>query len=189
MGHGSQASEIDNFDRRIRRTFQVHRLAPLSDCRFDRLVIARITERYLNAESRQEFDKQLVRPPVGVLNGNDAIAGRQEGKKRVADRAHAARKTGGGFGRFQIPYLLFEGGYGGICVPAIDMARRLSLRHREPLVHIVVAEGDAKSHRDLRGALPIFAFLTSPHSPGSKSRVICVFVLVASAHSREPPCR
>src|ERR1700688_1520359 len=55
MGCGSQTAEVDNFDSWIRRALQVHHLAPLANRRFDGLVVGRIAERNLDAESRQEF--------------------------------------------------------------------------------------------------------------------------------------
>jgi hypothetical protein len=167
MGYGSQAGEIDNFDGWIRRALQVDGLAPLADCRFDGRVVGGMAERYLDSESLEEFDKQLVRSAVCILNRNHAIARRQKRKKRIANRGHAAGKTRGGFGRLETSYFLLEGSHRWIGVPAIDMTVRLALRHLQPLVHIVVAKRNAQGYWDLRGPLPTLAALSSPYSARS----------------------
>src|ERR1700733_11483047 len=109
------------------------------------------------------------------MTGNNVIAWRQECKQRIADRGHAARKTGGGLSSLQIPYLFLECSYGRVCIPAINMAGRLSLGHIEPLVDIVVSERDAKGDWNLSGTLPGIAILASPHSSRAKSRWVFFF--------------
>ena len=180
MGYRCQAGEVDNFDRWVRRAFQVHGLASPADCRLDCFVIAGITQRHLDAESRQEFDEEFIRSPVAVLNRNDAVPRRQQCKKRVADRRHAARKTCSSFRHLESSHLFLESSNGWICVSAINVSALISLRHLEPFVQIVIAERHAEGYGYLRGALPTLATLARPHGAGSKS---CGrFVAVASAH-------
>ena len=80
MSYGSQSGEIDHFDSRVCRAFQIHHLASLADCRLDCFVIAGIAQRHFDAKPRQKFDKEFIRPSVAVLNRNDAIPGDSRAK-------------------------------------------------------------------------------------------------------------
>jgi hypothetical protein len=59
---------VNDFDRRIRGSFEIQQFAPLCyDC-FDCLVVRRITKGHCDLEARQELNKKLVGPAVGVFD-------------------------------------------------------------------------------------------------------------------------
>src|ERR1051326_5181919 len=126
-------------------------------------MIRRIDEGDVDLPSRQEVQKELIRPAIGVLDRDDAIAWREKREERVADRGHPGGEARCGLGALELAHLVFEHGQGGFGVAAVDVTRHALRRDIEPFVDVGVAEGDAVYERQLSRALPeILLLLTSP---------------------------
>jgi len=176
MGGGCQAGEVDYFDGGIGRALQINNLATFTDCGFDCFVVVGIAEFDFDAEARQKFEEEFVGAAVGVLDGDDAVAGGKQREERVADGRHTARETGGSFGVFEVADFFFERGHGGVGVARVNMSGGLTPGYGLPVIDVVVAERDAESYGNLRGALPMLALLSGPDRTGSGMRLVRVAI-------------
>src|SRR5215203_2474105 len=166
-----EAGYVDQLERGVRRRLQVEEVTAPGDLIRDGLGIRSIAEHHLHARPGQELQEDFVRPAVGVLHGDDAVAGLEESEKGVADGRHPGGETRRGLRLLQRPNLLLEGAGGGVGVAAVDVPLALAERDAHPLVEVVVAERDALDDGHLRRALDEVAFLPSPH--GLRRWVFC----------------
>src|SRR5579872_2623540 len=113
--------QVDYFVGRISWAFEVQDVAALRDGRFNRRVVSRIAEGYVDLKPRQEFDEEFVGSPVSIVYRYNPIFGREQRKERIADRGHAAGKTGRRFGALQSSYLVFERTNRGIGIASVNV--------------------------------------------------------------------
>src|SRR5215210_1112861 len=83
-----KAFYVDQLERRVRWRLQVQEVAAPGDLFFDGIGVSGVAELHLHARPGEELQEDLVRPAVGVLDGDDAVPGLQESEKGVADSRH-----------------------------------------------------------------------------------------------------
>ena len=175
MRCGGEARDIDNLDGRIRRRLKVKQLAALRDCSLDRIVIGGIAQRDIHLKPRQKFDEEFIRPAVRVVNGNDAVSGREQRKQGIADGRHAAGETGRRFRAFEFSGLIFKRRNGGISVASVDVARTASKRDFEPVFYRLVAKRNTQRDGNLCRIDPALTLFSRPDCLRSESRTNFVF--------------
>src|SRR5581483_11518766 len=147
-----QAPDVDDLDGWIGGGLEIQKPAAATNFRLDALEIARVAQADLDAERGQEFGEQLVRAPITVLDGDDALTGAQQREERSADSRHAGSEAGGRFRPLQVPDLLLEGAYRWVGIARIDVSGSALLGDGLPGLDVAIPEGDAVYDRHLGGA-------------------------------------
>ena len=95
-----QPLNVDHFQGRVGRRFQIQHRAAFFDLGFDGFVVVGRAEFCLDIQARQKAGEDLISSAVGIFDRDHAVAGFEQRVERVADGCHPRGKTGRCFGSF-----------------------------------------------------------------------------------------
>ena len=128
-------------------------------------MIGGIAKRDIHLKSRQKLHEQFIGSPIRVFDGNNAVAGREQGKQLMLIGRIPLAKLVAASAPSRLRTFSSNAATVGISVAPVDVAGTATERDFEPVFNRLVAERNAQRNGDLRCIGPALTLFLRTRRP------------------------